>query len=53
MQHSNLMSKGDELKFQGGAATNTEGEQGTRAERIVIMPTTVWRWRKNLRAFSA
>jgi hypothetical protein len=22
------MSKGDELKFEGGAATNTEGEQG-------------------------
>jgi len=29
-QHSNLMAKGDELKFQGGAATNTEGEQGNQ-----------------------
>src|ERR1019366_4618406 len=25
----------------------------TRAERIVIMPTTVWRWRENLQLFSA
>ncbi len=29
-QHDNLMSKGNELKFQGGAATNTEGKQGSK-----------------------
>src|SRR5664280_1412303 len=27
-QNCHLMSKGDELQLQGGAATNTEGEQG-------------------------
>ena len=42
------MPERDNLKLQGGAATNTEGEQGIRAERIVIMPMTVERRRKNL-----
>jgi hypothetical protein len=42
------MPKRDNLKFQGGAATNTEGEQENQGERIVIMPTTVGRRRKNL-----
>jgi hypothetical protein len=27
------MPKGDELKFQGGAATNTEGEQGNEGRK--------------------
>jgi hypothetical protein len=27
-QHGNLMSKGDELKFEGGAATEAEREYG-------------------------
>ena len=43
------MSQSDELKFQRGAATNTEGEQGKNGgKKIVIMPTAAWRWRKNL-----
>jgi hypothetical protein len=28
-QDAHLMPKGDELKFQGGATSNTEGEQGS------------------------
>ena len=48
-QDGHLMSQSDELKFQRGATTNSGSEsRETRAERIVIMPTTVWRWRKNL-----
>ena len=42
------MPKRDNLKFQGGADTNTEGEQGNQGGKIVIMPATVWRRRKNL-----
>ena len=42
------MSQLDELGFQGGAATKPEGEYETAVERIVIMPATVGRWRKNL-----
>jgi hypothetical protein len=47
------MSQRDELEFQGGAATKPEAAYGNDGGRIVIMPATVGRWRKNLQPFSA
>jgi hypothetical protein len=32
-QDGDLMSQGDEFEFQGGAATNPEGEQGNESEK--------------------
>jgi hypothetical protein len=51
-QDGHLMSQGDGLKLQRGAAANTEREQGSEGGKNVIMPTTVWRWRENLSTFS-
>jgi hypothetical protein len=47
------MSQGDELEFQGGTASDTEGEQGHEGRKNRDHPTTVWRRRKNLYCFSA
>ena len=32
-QDAHLMPKGDELKFQGGTTSNTEGEQGNEGRK--------------------
>ena len=43
--HGHLMPKGDELNFQGGTTSNTEGEQGNGGRKSrdhahdVIVPT--------------
>jgi hypothetical protein len=47
------MSQGDELEFQEGTASDTEGEQGNEGTKNRDHPTTVWRGRKNLYCFSA
>ena len=48
------MSQGNKLKFQRGAAANTEFEYRNKgAERIVTMTVTVWPDRENLQSFSA
>jgi len=47
-QDGQLMSQSEQLKLQRGAAANAEGEQRSEAERYVIMPTRVWRVRRNL-----
>jgi len=41
------MSQGDEFKLQGGAAANTEREQGNEGGKNCDHATTVWRWREN------
>jgi hypothetical protein len=45
-QDAHLMPKGDELKFQGGTTSNTEGEQGSEDGKNRDHATTVWRRRK-------
>jgi hypothetical protein len=45
------MSKGDELKLEGGAAAKAERECGNDGGKNRIHPTTVWPRRKNLSAF--
>jgi hypothetical protein len=45
------MSQGDELEFQGGTASDTEGEQGNEGRKNRDHPTTVWRRRKNFQRF--
>jgi hypothetical protein len=35
------MSQGDELEFQGGTASDTEGEQGNEGRKNRDHPTTV------------
>jgi hypothetical protein len=47
------MSQGDELEFQEGTASDTEGEQGNEGTKNRDHPTTVRRGRKNLYCFSA
>jgi hypothetical protein len=47
-QDTHLMSKGNALEFQGARLPTRNESMETRAERIVIMPATVWRWRTNL-----
>jgi hypothetical protein len=47
------MSQGNKLKFQRGAAANTEFEDRKIAERIATMTVTVWPARENLQSFSA
>jgi len=48
-QDTHLMSKGNELEFQEGAASEAESEHGNDGgKRIVMMPPTVRRWRENL-----
>jgi hypothetical protein len=39
---------GNELEFQGGAATKAKGSREAREKRIVIMPTTVMAGRRTL-----
>ena len=46
-QDGHLMSQGDELKLQRARRRTWNESRATRAERIVIMPTTVRRWREN------
>jgi hypothetical protein len=46
-QDSHLMSQGDELKLQGGAAANAEREQGNEGGKNCDHAPTVWRWREN------
>ena len=50
-QDAHLMPKGDELKFQGGTTSNTEGEQGNEGGENRDH-ALVWRRRKNLYSFS-
>jgi len=45
------MPKGDELKFQGGTTSNTEGEQGNEGRKNRDQLTTVWRGRRDLYSF--
>jgi hypothetical protein len=47
------MPQGNKLKFQRGAAANTEFEDRKIAERIATMTVTVWPARKNLQSFSS
>jgi hypothetical protein len=47
------MSQGDEPEFQGGTASDTEGEQGNEGRKNRDHPTTVRRRRKNLYCYSA
>jgi hypothetical protein len=41
-QDAHLMPKGDELKFQGGTTSNTEGEQGTEGRENRNHAHDVW-----------
>ena len=42
------MPKGDQLKFQAARLRKRNESSEMKAEMIVIMPTTVRRWRENL-----
>ena len=47
-QDGYLMPKGDQLKFQAARLRKRNESSERKAEIIVIMPTTVRWWRKNL-----
>ena len=47
------MSQGNKLKFQRGAAANTEFEDRNQCAENVTMTVTVWPARENLQSFSA
>jgi hypothetical protein len=52
-QDGHLVPKGDVLKFERSPATEPKESRETSAERMIIMPMTVWRRHCNRYAFSA